>query len=403
MATLTPRLFLASLIASSSLLLSACGELQASEPAASAPPPPSVEVAEVLVEQIVETDQYTGRLSSPDTVRVIPRVSGYLEEVAFEEGSLVEEGQVLFRIDSRIFAAEVARLEAELDSANSSLSQARKDYQRAKQLSAQQAISEELLDGRFTSMQRSAASVAAIEASLTRARLDLEFSEVRAPISGRVSNAQVTEGNYVTAGQSELTRLVSTDEIHAYFDVDEQSFLRYQELTTSALGQQVQMALADESGFPHQGEIDFVDNALNQQTGTIRLRANFANPNSQLLPGMFARIQLSGSQPYQSVLIDDKAIGTDLNNKFVLVLDEQQAVQYRLVELGEQVHGLRVIASGLQAGDRIVVNGLQRVRPGMPVTPVDKPMASEQQLQQLRQAQGELVSAASAALAEQQG
>ncbi|GAB1623779.1 efflux RND transporter periplasmic adaptor subunit [Agarivorans albus] len=375
-----------------SIFLVACGKPEAATN--QTPPPPSVDVAEVLLERITETDVYTGRLQAPQTVMVVPRVSGYIEQVLFNEGSLVEKGEVLFKIDSRIFAAEVARLEAELQSAKSSLELARKGYKRAQALNKQNAISDEILDNRFSAREQGAAAVASITAALSRARLDLDFTEVRAPISGRVSNALITEGNYVNLGASQLTRIVSTQHMHAYFDVDEQSFLKYQELSNvlPLQGAQetvavVQMALADEQIFKHLGQIDFIDNAVASGTGTIRLRASFGNPSGELLPGMFARLQIAGSSSYQAVLIDDKAVGTDLNNKFVLVLDENNQVQYRPVVLGERINGLRIVSQGLSGSERIVVNGIQRVRPQMQVTPIATAMASEEVVSALRESQ----------------
>jgi multidrug efflux system membrane fusion protein len=384
-----PKLIVVSAL---SIFLVACGKPEAATN--QAPPPPSVDVAEVLLERVTETDVYTGRLQAPQTVMVVPRVSGYIEQVLFAEGSLVNKGDVLFKIDSRIFAAEVARLEAELQSAKSSLELARKGYKRAQALNKQNAISDEILDNRFSAREQGAAAVASITAALSRARLDLDFTEVRAPIGGRVSNALITEGNYVNLGASRLTRIVSTQHMHAYFDVDEQSFLKYQELNNvlPLQGAQdtvavVQMALADEQIFKHLGQIDFIDNAVASGTGTIRLRASFSNPSGELLPGMFARLQIAGSSTYQAVLIDDKAVGTDLNNKFVLVLDENNQVQYRPVVLGEQINGLRIVSQGLSGSERIVVNGIQRVRPQMQVTPIAKAMASEEVISGLRESQ----------------
>ncbi|WP_432468911.1 efflux RND transporter periplasmic adaptor subunit [Agarivorans sp. Z349TD_8] len=375
-----------------SISLVACGKSEAAGDVA--PPPPSVEVAKVLLEKITETDLYTGRLQAPQTVMVMPRVSGYIEQVLFTEGSVVKKGEVLFKIDARVFAAEVARLEAELASAKSSFALAKKNYQRAQALSRQQAIADELLDSRFSAQEQGAASVASINAALSSARLDLAFCDVRAPISGRVSNALITAGNYVNLGETSLTRIVSTQHMYAYFDVDEQSFLKYQQLT-GVLPQAgnadsvavVQMALANESQFSHLGRIDFIDNALSQNTGTIRLRARFANPDGALLPGMYTRLRIAGSSSYQAILIDDRAVGTDLNNQFVLVLDEHNVVQYRPVVLGEEINGLRIVSQGLSGSERIVVNGLQRVRPQMQVTPVARSMASEAVLSTLHDSQ----------------
>ncbi|ERB63751.1 efflux RND transporter periplasmic adaptor subunit [Vibrio coralliilyticus OCN008] len=373
------------------LVLSGCQDSHA-ESAATAPPPPGVEVAQVLIEKVTELDEYSGRLESPQTVTVMPRVSGYVDKVHFQEGSVVEAGDVLFSIDNRLFAAEVTRLKAELSSAQTSLNQAIKDYERAQRLSKTKAISQETVDARFADKQRSIASVSALKAELAQAELDLEFTLVRAPIDGKVSNAEITKGNYVTTGQTVLTSLVSTSHMYAYFDVDERSYLKYQQLNNllpenGEAENVVQMALANDTGYPHVGYIDFVDNAIDETTGTIRVRAVFDNEKQNLLPGMFAKLRIAGSASYQGVLIDNKAIGTDLNNKYVLVLGDDNVVQYRAISLGEGVNGLRIIASGLNAGDKIVVNGLQRVRANMPVTPNEVSMVDENTLASIRQQQ----------------
>ena len=373
------------------LVLSGCQDSHA-ESAATAPPPPGVEVAQVLIEKVTELDEYSGRLESPQTVTVMPRVSGYVDKVHFQEGSVVEAGDVLFSIDNRLFVAEVTRLKAELSSAQTSLNQAIKDYERAQRLSKTKAISQETVDARFADKQRSIASVSALKAALAQAELDLEFTLVRAPIDGKVSNAEITKGNYVTTGQTVLTSLVSTSHMYAYFDVDERSYLKYQQLNNllpenGKAENVVQMALANDTGYPHVGYIDFVDNAIDETTGTIRVRAVFDNEKQNLLPGMFAKLRIAGSASYQGVLIDNKAIGTDLNNKYVLVLGDDNVVQYRAISLGEGVNGLRIIASGLNAGDKIVVNGLQRVRANMPVTPNEVSMVDENTLASIRQQQ----------------
>jgi multidrug efflux system membrane fusion protein len=373
------------------LVLSGCQDSHAEAPA-SAPPPPTVEVAQVLVEQVTELDQYTGRLESPQTVTVMPRVSGYVDRVHFREGHLVEAGEVLFSIDNRLFVAEVNRLKAELSSAQTSLNQAIKDYERAQRLSKTKAISQETVDARFADQQRSVASVSALKAALAKAELDLEFTLVRAPITGKVSFAEVTKGNYVTTGQTVLTSLVSTSKMYAYFDIDERNFLKYQEINNliSADGEienVVQMALANDTDFPHIGYIDFVDNAIDESTGTIQVRAVFDNADKQFLPGMFAKMRIAGSDSYQGVLIDNKAIGTDLNNKYVLVLGDDNIVQYRAIALGEGLNGLRIVLDGLKGDEKIVVNGLQRVRANMPVTPDEVAMADEKTLANIRQQQ----------------
>lgn len=379
------------------LVLAACGNSETTDQA-QAPAAPQVSVAQVVYERVTEWDEFTGRLQAPETVNLVPRVSGYIEEVHFNEGALVKQGDLLLRIDPRPFAAEVTRLKAELQSAQSAADLAENDFNRAEKLSIARAISAELLDSRLARKQQTAATVASVKAALERAVLDLSYTRIIAPISGRVSYAMVTTGNYVTAGQSQLTSLVSTEKMYAYFDVDEQSYLKYARLaqagkradTRDATANPVYMALADDTAFSHTGSIDFVDNSVNQQTGTIRIRASFANSDNTLLPGLFVRIRLVGSDSYDGILIDEKAVGTDLSNKYVLVVNADNQLEYRAVQLGEKVNGLRIVRSGLAATDRIVVNGLQRVMPNMQIEPRLVEMGSAEQLAAIRAAQQRL-------------
>jgi multidrug efflux system membrane fusion protein len=380
------------LVSLTALLLVACGEQPAQQANTSAAP--KVDVANVLYERITEWDQFTGRLQAPERVTLVPRVSGYIESINFKEGALVQKGDVLFTIDSSVFIAEYERLKAELTSAISANQLAKNDYARANKLFYQKAVSEELIDTRRSTMHQTAAAVASVNAALTRAQLNVEYTHVTAPITGRVSYANETAGNFVTAGQTHLTSLVSTSHMYAYFDIDEQSYLKYAALSFENKGQNprlgnnaVVMALANETSFNHQGVIDFVDNAVNQQTGTIRVRANFANQDNQLLPGLFARISIAGSESYQRILIDDKAIMTDLSNKFVLVVSDKNILEYRGVSLGAKLHGLRIITAGLSPNDTIVVNSLQKVRPNVTIEPNLTDMAGDGQLEALHQAQ----------------
>lgn len=380
------------LTAIAAFILSACGEQTAQqEPAPSAP---VVDVAQVLHERVTEWDEFTGRLQAPQSVTLVPRVSGYIESVNFKEGALVKKGEVLFRIDPSVFELEVARLKADLASALSAEQLATNDLERARKLFAQKAVSAELLDSRESNKRQTTAAVASVKAALLRAELDLDYTQVRAPIDGRVSYANVTAGNYVTAGQSVLTSLVSTASMYAYFDVDEQTYLKYVKLTAQkkrndprAGDNPVYMALANERDYQRVGMVDFVDNTMDKQTGTIRVRATFDNEDNSLLPGLFARLRTAGSGAYEGILIDDKAVGTDLNNKFVLVVGHDGTVEYRGVTLGEKVQGLRIVTQGLKAKDKIVVNGLQRVRPKMQIEPHMVEMVDSDKLEALRQAQ----------------
>jgi membrane fusion protein, multidrug efflux system len=388
--TQTVRTFLLASVAA--VVLSACGQPEAA--AGAAPAAPTVDVATVVQQRITEWDEFTGRLQAPETVALVPRVSGYLDKVWFTEGALVKAGDLLFQIDDRALVADVNRLQAELQSAISQQQLAVSDYQRAEQLRRQKAIAEEILDARRARKDQTASQVAAVKAALVKAELDLSYTKVRAPISGRVSNALITAGNFVQAGQSQLTSIVSTERMYAYFDADEQTYLKYVNLAAEGKrgdsrneASPVLMALSSDSEFRFSGTLDFLDNSINPQTGTIRARAVFSNANNSLIPGLFARLKLVGSASYDGILIDDKAVGTDLNNKFVLVVDDKQQLQYRPVQLGEKVGGLRIVTSGLKASETIVVNGLQRVRPTMQVTPNPVKMATAEQLVLLEQQQ----------------
>ncbi|MEN3156893.1 efflux RND transporter periplasmic adaptor subunit [Alkalimonas sp. NCh-2] len=385
------------LASAATLVLAACSQPEAGDQQQT-PALMQVSVAEVVYERITEWDEFTGRLQAPETVQLVPRVSGYIEQIHFQEGALVQQGDLLLQIEPWPFAAEVARLNAELLSAKSAAALAQSEYRRAETLSQQRAISAEVLDSRLARKQQTAAAVASVEAALQRAELDLSYTRITAPISGRVSYAEVTAGNYVQAGQSLLTSIVSTDTMYAYFDVDEQNYLKYSRLTSAgkradprdAAANPVYMALADDPAFRYTGSIDFVDNRINQQTGTIRIRARFDNSENDLLPGLFARVRLVGSHSYDGVLIDEKAIGTDLNNKFVLLVRDDNQLEYRAITLGDKVNGLRIVREGLSAEDRIVVNGLQRVMPNMQIEPRMVPMATTEQLANLRREQQQL-------------
>ena len=387
------------------MVLAACGGTETTAPSAP-PPPPEITVATVIHERITEWDEFTGRLQAPQTVSLVPRVSGYIEKVLFQEGALVKKGDVLFLIDSQPFDTEVKRLKADLINAKAAAQLASHDYDRAKKLGKQRAISNEAVDNRRAQQQQTAAQVASVQAALTRAQLDVQYTNVTAPIDGRVSYAMVTEGNFVNAGQSELTSVVSTDAMYAYFDLDEQTYLKYDRLASAGkrvdardtnADNPVYMGLANDTGYPHIGHIDFVDNRINQQTGTIRIRARFTNQDNSLIPGLFARVKLIGSDTYEGILIDNKAIGTDLNNKFVLVVNAENTLEYRPVTLGETINGLRIVTQGLAPEDVIVVNGLQRVRPAMQIKPNPVAMASDETLAALH-AEQQTLDKASAAL-----
>lgn len=362
------------------LVLSACGKAPQS---AQQMPAAKVSVADVIEQPIHEWDEFTGRLEAPESVDIRPRVSGFVDRVAFKEGRLVKKGDLLFQIDPRPFQAEVKRLEAQLQQARASQARAQSEASRGERLRQSNAISAELADARASAAAEARAAVAGIQAQLDNARLNLSFTRVTAPIDGRVSRAEITEGNLVNAGQSHLTTLVSTNKVYAYFDADERVFLKYVELARQAGTQTrdaspVYLGLSNEEGHPHLGQLDFLDNQVNPQTGTIRGRAVFDNRDGRFTPGLYARLKLVGSGQYAAALIKDEAVGTDLGKKFVLVLDKDNVVQYRAIELGPKLAGLRIVRSGLSKGEQIVVNGLQRAFPGATVEPQRVPMADEQ-------------------------
>jgi multidrug efflux system membrane fusion protein len=362
------------------LMISACGQAPA---VTAAPAAAKVTVAKVLEQPVNEWDEFTGRLEAPETVKVRARVSGQIDKVAFADGALVKKGEVLYQIDPRPFLSEVHRLEAQLQQARATLFRTGNEAQRGQRLLSSNAISAELADTRTTTAQEAKAGVDAIQAQLDLARLNLSFTQVTSPITGRVSRAEITAGNIVTADVTPLTSVVSTDKVYAYFDADERVFLKYNDLARRGKRGQttpVFMGLSNEEGNTHQGQMNFVDNQVNPKTGTIRGRAVFDNAEGQFTPGLYARLKLVGSGTYSAVLINDEAVGTDLGKKFVLVMGKDNKPEYRNVELGPKLEGLRIVRSGLSKDDTIVVKGLQRVRPGSPVDPEVTPMASAETL-----------------------
>jgi multidrug efflux system membrane fusion protein len=344
-----------------------------------APPPPSVSVAEVLSREITEWDELTGRLEAVHSVEIRPRVSGFVAEVTFEEGAIVRRGQRLFQIDPRPFQAQVDRLSAEMIRARATVSRTASELKRAERLAGENAMSLEERERRASAAEEATAQVAAVEAALRAAQLDLEFTQVTSPIDGRVGRAIVTEGNLVSSGPGDatlLTTVVSLDPIYAAFDADEQTFLRYGDLARAGKrasarqsGVPIRMALAGEADFPRTGAMNFLDNQVDPSTGTIHGRAIFRNTDRSLTPGLFVRLRLVGGSAYDALLIQDRAVGTDLDKRFVYVVGADQSVEYRAVTLGPIVDGLRVVRTGLAKGDVIVVNGLQRVRPGVTIAP----------------------------------
>jgi RND family efflux transporter MFP subunit len=334
-------------------------------------PPAEVTVAPAIGKQVTDWDEFSGHFEPVDAVDIRPRVSGFVQRVAFTEGAIVRRGDPLFYIDARPYQADVDHAQAELERARTRAQLAQGEHERAQRLVATQAISREELDARNSSKAEGDAAVRGAAAALETAKLNLEWTIVRAPISGRVSRAAVTPGNLVQAGPPSatlLTTIVSLDPIYVYFDSDEQAYLKYVGAMRGRSAElPVYVGLTSENGFPHKGKLDFVDNRLDPGAGTIRVRAVVPNPTQVFVPGLFARVRLEGKEQHAATLIQDQAVGTDQDRKFVLVLKPDSSVEYRPVTLGRLVDGLRVIATGLKPGEEVVINGLLRVRPGMKV------------------------------------
>lgn len=336
----------------------------------SAPPPPEVDVATVLVEPVTLRETFTGRVSSPQTVQVRPRVSGYIDEVAFEEGELVEAGDLLFRIDPRPYEARVQAAKASLAQARSQRQLAEVEAERARTLVGRQAISREQHDQRQAAALNARAQEAEAEATLTSAELELQYTRVTAPVAGRTGRAMVTKGNLASADQSMLTTLVSVDPLYVYFDSNETEAQGAQTLLAQSETMTLHIGLTGETGFPHQGQLDFVDNQINADTGTLRYRAVLPNPDGAFRPGQFARVEMPVANLSEAMLINRKAVLANQDRRFVYVVGADDTVTPRQVELGREVGELVVIRDGLKAGERVIVNGTQKVfAPGMPVAP----------------------------------
>ena len=365
-------------------LLFGCGEGQKQQVVL---PPPKVTVARPVQRTIVDHDEYVGRFVPVESVEIRARVSGYLAKVHFQDGQYVKQGDILFTIDKRPFQNTYDQAAANLETAKSNLAFAEADLARGQQLMRERTISEQLFQQRAQSFRNAQAAVAANEAMLRQAGLDLEFTELKAPVSGRIGDRRVTVGNLVTGGTGTTTLLatiVSLDPIRVEFTFDEASLLRYGRLANrrqkDAAGlTTVRLKLIDEPEFSREGRIDFVDNVIDRATGTIRGRAEFSNADGLFTPGMFARVQLPASDPYQALLLPDSAIGTEQSRKYVLVVSADNTVVQRYVTLGDLADRLRVIKAGLAADDRVIVNGLIQARLGAKVAPQEQPASPQAQ------------------------
>ena len=350
--------------------LSGSNEAQANPPAATQATP--VDVAAVISRNIVDWQYFSGRMEAVDRVEIRPQVSGILTAVHFKDGAMVKKGDLLFTIDPRPYAAEAARAQAQVAAAESRAAYTAADLARGERLLAENAIAKRDYEEKQNAARDGAASLQAAQAALRVAKLNLDYTQIAAPIDGRMSRAEVTVGNLVTAnGGPALTSMVSANKIYAAFDVDEQTFLRYVNPARTAKGTAlpVGLGLSNEDGYPLEGQIHSVDNRLDTASGTIRVRAIFDNPDGRLVPGLYARIRLGGGQEREALLINEKAIGTDQDKRFVLVVGADNKTEYREVHTGATQNGLVIVDQGLRTGERIVVNGLQRVRPGDAVSP----------------------------------
>jgi membrane fusion protein, multidrug efflux system len=344
-------------------VLTACSNSQAEAP--SPPPPPEVDAAQVVTKSVRPWDEFTGRIAAIGAVDIRPRVSGYIERIAFKEGDTVKAGDLLFVIDPRPYRATYDSAMAQLERARASAQLAEAQNKRAESLIKTGAISIDTYDTRGAALGQTSADVHAAEAALATAKLNLDFTEVRAPIAGRVSRALLTLGNLVQADQTVLTSVVSQDPVYVYFQPDEQSFLRYCELARRGeranSDNPVRVGLASETGFPHSGTVNFVNNQVDAATGTINVRATVPNPDGVFVPGLYARVQLEGRAEYMAMLIDDKAVMTDQDRKYVYVLGPEDKAKRKDVVLGSIHDGLRVVQSGLDANDKVIVAGLQKI------------------------------------------
>ncbi|QNP41069.1 efflux RND transporter periplasmic adaptor subunit [Lysobacter solisilvae (ex Woo and Kim 2020)] len=362
------------LAAGITILLALAGCSSEAAPNAGMPPPPEVSVANVLAKNVHQWDEFTGRVAAVETVELRPRVSGYVQRVAYGEGQEVHKGDLLFVIDPRPYRAALDRAQADLERARAESRLAHAQDARAQTLIEAKAISREEFEQRKANTSGTNAAVRAAEAAVTAAQLDLQFTQVRSPINGRAGRALVTEGNLASADATLLTTVVSQDPVFVYFESDEQSFLRYAELARKGeradTQNPVRVGLASETGYPHAGTVDFVDNQVDPTTGTIRARAVLKNPDRLFTPGLFARVQLQGTGEFKALLIDDKAVLTDQDRKYVYVLGPKNAAVRKDVVLGRSIDGLRVVQSGLTPADKVIVHGVQKVFfPGMPVSP----------------------------------
>jgi len=382
--SLMPALRAAAAVLALATLVASCGQGEAQKKAGGPPPAPTVIVAKPAQRTVTDFDEYVGRFAAVNSVEVRARVSGYLDGVHFKDGQRVKQGDLLFTIDKRPFQYTLEQARANLTTAKSNLAYAESDLKRGQSLVREHTITEQIFEQRMQTFRNAQAAVNATTAAVQQAELDMQFTELRAPINGRIGARQVSPGNLVTGGTSGNTTLlatiVSTDPIYFEFTFDETSYLRYERLAkdggdvaSRGGGVTVALKLIDDKGFPHEGRMDFVNNVINTSTGTILARAVFNNPNNVFTPGMFGRVRVPASPPHQALLVPAAAIGTQQANKYVLLVGPDDKVKQQIVTLGQLTpDGLRVIKTGLKADDRVVVEGLMSARPGQKVKPQEK-------------------------------
>ena len=347
------------------LLLAGCGD--PAEAQGGPPPAAPVSVAPAVQRTVSDSEEFSGRLEASEFVELRPRVAGTIDQVHFTDGALVKKGQLLFSIDSRGFAADVARAESQLAAVSARAELAQTELKRAQTLVDARAVSRQEFDQMNSSARTTQADIKTAEAALRTARLNLEYASVRAPITGRTSRANITAGNLVN-DQTVLTTITGTAKVYAYFDISEQTYLRV--MAGPEKAPRVRMGLTSDTGHPHEGRVDFIDNRLNAQTGAIRLRASFDNSKGQFTPGLAVKLTMGTSAPYAALMVPERAIGTDQTKKFVYVVGADGKPQFREVQLGALQGGMRVVGgSSVKAGENVIVDGLQRVVPGMPVAP----------------------------------
>ena len=355
--------------------LAGCGK---DEEKQQAPPPAEVTVAHPVKREVTEWDEYIARLQSPDSVEIRARVGGYLDSIHFEDGQIVQKGDLLFTIDQRPFLNARDQAEAALAQAEANGALAQANFKRSQKLRKESVIATEAFDQASASAATAQASVDQARASLEAAQLELDYSTVTAPVTGRISRHLVSPGNLISGGSASaatlLTTIVTLDPIYAYFEVDEQSYLKYQKMIGRSGADEdtvVELQLADEESFPHRGRLNFVDNQVDSDTATIQLRAVFDNPEMTLTPGLFARVRLPGRSKHEATLVPDQAVSTDQSRQFVNVVDAANKVKVRAVKLGPIAQGLRIVRDGLTPEDRVIILGLTSARPGAEVKPKD--------------------------------